>query len=293
MTAFPRQWQDLSWTEFAALPADTVAVLPVAAIEQHGPHLPVSVDATINAGVLARALARLPADLPVLALPMQSVGVSVEHVRFPGTLTGSVETQIALWTEIGESVARAGVRKLLILNSHGGQPQVVDIVCRRLRAQAGMLAVACLWSRLGLPADVVLGDEEKRHGIHGGLVETSIMLALRPDLVRMELARNFRSAWIAQEAALKILVPEGAVGFGWQTQDLSPAGALGDASRATAELGERLLDHAAGQVGGVAGRGAPAGSGPVAVRRGAGLNGRSRRKQGQGAALDPQKAVVR
>ncbi len=248
MSTLPRHWQDLAWTDFDTLPADTVAVLPVAAIEQHGPHLPVSVDATINAGVLARALERLPADLPVLVLPMQSVGVSVEHVRFPGTLTGSVETQIALWTEIGESVARAGIRKLLILNSHGGQPQVVDIVCRRLRAQARMLAVACMWSRLGLPADVVLDDEEKRHGIHGGLVETSIMLALRPDLVRMESARNFRSAWIAQEAALKILVPEGAVGFGWQTQDLSPAGALGDASRATAELGKRLLDHAAGQL---------------------------------------------
>lgn len=245
MTPLPRAWQDLRWTDFRDLPPDAVAVLPVAAVEQHGPHLPVSVDATINAGVLDLALRRTPPELPVLVLPMQSVGVSVEHLRFPGTLTGSVETSIALWTEIGESVARAGVRKLVILNSHGGQPGVVDIVCRRLRDRAAMLAVSCLVSRLGHPADAGLGAEEERHGIHGGLVETSIMLALRPDLVRMDTARNFRSAWIAHEAGCTVLVPEGAVGFGWQTQDLHPAGALGDASRATAGLGERLLDHAA------------------------------------------------
>ena len=241
----PRFWQDLAWTDFAALPPDTVAVLPVAAVEQHGPHLPVSVDAAINAGLVARTLALLPADLPVLVLPMQSIGLSVEHVRFPGTLTHSAETLIAAWTEIGESVARAGVRKLVLFNSHGGQPQIVDIVCRRLRTNARMLAVACKWSRLGRPADVVLSAEEAKHGIHGGLVETSMMLALHPGLVDMARAENFRSAWVAQENAFTTLVPEGAVGFGWETQDLNPAGALGDASQATAAIGHSLLNHAA------------------------------------------------
>jgi creatinine amidohydrolase len=255
MTTFaptwPRYWQDLAWTDFAALPADTVAILPVAAIEQHGPHLPVSVDATINEGVLARTLARLPNSMPVLVLPMQSIGLSIEHVRFPGTLTVPMETLAGVWTEIGRSVARAGVRKLVLLNSHGGQPQVVDLVCRRLRGEAGMLAVACLWSRLGYPADAALGAVEQRHGIHGGLVETSMMLALRPDLVRMDRARDFRSAWMDYEGEFTTLVPEGAVGFGWETQDLNPAGALGDASRATAALGERLLDHAANRLAGL------------------------------------------
>lgn len=246
VTTFPRSWQDLCWTDFRELPPAAVAVLPVAAIEQHGPHLPLAVDAAINAGVLERALRRLPPALPVLALPMQSVGVSVEHARFPGTLTGSVETLVALWTEIGECVARAGVRRLVVLNSHGGQPQAVEIVCRRLRVRAGMLAVSCFLGRLGHPADAGLGAEEERHGIHGGLVETSMMLALRPDLVRMDAARNFRSAWLARERECATLAPEGgAIGFGWETQDLQPAGALGDASRATAALGERLLDHAA------------------------------------------------
>ncbi|MEA2741496.1 MAG: creatinine amidohydrolase, partial [Acetobacteraceae bacterium] len=174
-----KNWQDLTWANFRALPDDAVAVLPVAAVEQHGPHLPVSVDATINAGILARALALLPEGATVLALPMQVVGLSVEHVRFPGTLTLSAETLIAVLTEIGRSVDRAGVRRLVILNTHGGQPQVVDIVCRRLRA-SDMFAVNCMASRLGLPPDIVLSPDEQRHGIHGGLVETSLMLHLRP-----------------------------------------------------------------------------------------------------------------
>lgn len=246
-----RRWQDLAWTDFAALDPDTVAILPVAAIEQHGPHLPLSVDATINEGLLARTLDRLPPHVPVLELPMQAVGLSVEHVRFPGTLTVPMETLAASWTAIGHGVARAGLRRLLVLNSHGGQPQLVDIVCRRLRIEARMLAVACLWSRLGHPVDPALTPAERRHGIHGGLVETSMMLALRPDLVRMDRARDFRSAWAPQEAAFAILAPEGEVGFGWETQDLNPAGALGNASRATAALGGRLLDHAAGRLAGL------------------------------------------
>jgi creatinine amidohydrolase len=242
-----RNWQDLAWTDFRSLPDDTVAILPVAAVEQHGPHLPVSVDATINAGLMVRALALLPEDATVLALPMQSVGLSVEHVRFPGTLTLSAETLIAVLTEIGRSVARAGVRRLVVLNSHGGQPQVVEIVCRRLRADA-MLAVSCMASRLGLPPGVSLSRDEARHGIHGGLVETSMMLHLRPDLVRMQHAADFRSAWLAQEASMSVLSPEGAVGFGWETQDLHQSGALGDASAASAVLGGAILEHQAARL---------------------------------------------
>jgi creatinine amidohydrolase len=238
-----RYWQDLPWPAFRDLPGDTVAVLPIAAIEQHGPHLPVSVDTTINQGILARALALLPADAPVLVLPTQAVGLSVEHIRFPGTLTGSVETLLALWTEIGESVARAGVRRLVLVNSHGGQPQLADMVCRRLRGRARMFAVACLWSRLGIPPG--LDDPE---GIHGGRVETSVMLHLAPDRVDMRRARDFRSAWLDRGTGLSTLVPEGAVGFGWETQDLHPAGALGDASIATAADGARVVEHAASRL---------------------------------------------
>jgi creatinine amidohydrolase len=239
-----RNWQDLTWTEFSALPANTVAILPTAAIEQHGPHLPVATDAEINAGILARTATLLPPELPVLVLPMQAIGLSVEHIRFPGTLTGSPETLLAFWTEIGRSVARAGVRRLLFLNSHGGQPQILDLVCRRLRGESGLFAVACSWGRLGLP-DGLVDAAERRHGIHGGMIETSLMLRLRPDLVRRDKIQNFRSAWLAKQPSFEILEPEGAVGFGWETQDLNADGALGDASRATSEIGEAILANTA------------------------------------------------
>jgi creatinine amidohydrolase len=239
-----RLWQELAWTDFAGLPPDTVAVLPLAAVEQHGPHLPLSTDAEINAGLLARATALLRPGAPVLLLPPQLVGLSPEHLRFPGTITGSPESLLALWGEIGESVARAGVKRLLLFNSHGGQPQLLDLLARRLRSRCGMLAVACTWFRFGLPAGLVDAAEE-RYGIHGGLVETSLMLALRPDLVRMDRATHFRSAWEAREAEFRVLEPEGTTGFGWETQDLNPQGALGNAAAATAATGEAILSHVA------------------------------------------------
>jgi creatinine amidohydrolase len=237
-----QRWQDLSWGDFAALPAETVAVLPLAAVEQHGPHLPLGTDAEINAGMLARAAALLQPGAPLLLLPPQVVGLSVEHLRFPGTLTGEAETLLALWGEIGASVARAGVKRLLLFNSHGGQPQLLDLLARRLRTRHGMLAVACTWFRFGLPPGLVDAVEE-RYGIHGGLVETALMLALRPDLVRMDRALQFRSAW--EGAPFSVLEPEGATGFGWETQDLNATGALGNAAAATAEVGEAILAHVA------------------------------------------------
>jgi len=242
--ANPRYWQDLAWPDFAALPPDSVAVLPIAAIEQHGPHLPVSVDATINAGILARALDLVPAGRVVLALPMQSVGLSLEHGRYPGTLTLSAETLIAVLTEIGRSVRRAGLRRLVFLNSHGGQKQAIDIAARRLRGD-GLFAVNCHWGRLGLPPDVALDPLERRHGFHAGLVETSLMLHLRPDRVRMDQAKDFRSAWIEQEASFPLLTPEGGINFAWESQDLHPSGALGNARAATEALGRAILEHAA------------------------------------------------
>ena len=237
-----QRWQDLAWTDFAALPPETVAVLPLAAIEQHGPHLPLSTDAEINAGMLARAAGLLPAGAPVLLLPPQVVGLSVEHARFAGTLSGEAEALLALWSSIGDAVARAGVKRLLLFNSHGGQPQLLDLLARRLRQRHAMLAVACTWFRFGLPEGLVDANEAK-HGIHGGLVETALMLALRPDLVRMPRAAHFRSAFEA--TPFVELEPEGATGFGWQTEDLNPSGALGNAAAATPAMGEAILAHVA------------------------------------------------
>ncbi len=242
-----RLWDSLTWQDVQALDRDkTVAVLPVAATEQHGPHLPLSVDATINHGVLARSLELLPADLPVLVLPALPVGYSEEHAAFPGTLSIGAATLQQLWTEIGESVHRAGLRKLVIFNSHGGQPQIAQIVARHLRATHGMMVVVASSYGFGEPRAMFSADE-RRHGIHGGANETSLMLHLAPDLVRRDKLANFPSAAAEVEKRHKALRLEGDLntGIGWQTQDLNPLGACGDATAASAEAGRALLEHTA------------------------------------------------
>jgi creatinine amidohydrolase len=239
-----RSWQDLPWTAFPTLPRDTVAVLPVAAIEQHGPHLPVSVDAVIGDGVIAAALRHLPEEAPVLVLPTQAVANSVEHLRFPGTLTTSPETLLALVADIGASVARAGVRRLVLCNSHGGNAPVLEIAARRIRIQSGILAVTTAWARLGRP-EALRDPAEATWGLHAGRDETSLMLALAPDRVRMQHAASFASDWQRVAAAQPALHPQAGASLSWQAQDLNPAGAVGDAATATAELGQALLGHAA------------------------------------------------
>jgi creatinine amidohydrolase len=242
-----RFWRDLPWPAFRDLdPERTVAVLPVAAVEQHGPHLPVGVDAFINEGVMAAAMALMPDS--VLVLPTSQIGKSNEHIAYPGTLTFSAETLIRMWTEIGEGVARAGVRKFVMLNSHGGQPQIMDIVARHLRVRERMFAVAANMSGLNSVRDVFTALEG-RHGIHGGSSETSQMMHLRADLVRDAERANFAPSTIAIERDYIYLRAEGsAVGFGWQTQDLHPSGACGDATDADAERGRRVVESKAAGV---------------------------------------------
>ena len=239
-----RYWWDLTTEEFAGLdPGSTVALLPVCAVEQHGPHLPIRVDAAINAGILARALQLVPKDLQLLVLPAQNVGKSNEHTAFPGTLSINYETLGRLWFDLAASVYRGGCRKVIFFNSHGGQPQLIDIVCRELRVRLNMLAVNCAWFNVTQMSDL-FDPQELQYGIHGGAVETSIMLHLHPDLVKMERACNFVSHAIALEAQCAVLRVEGATGIGWQTQDLNPAGACGDATRADAALGKVLVERA-------------------------------------------------
>jgi creatinine amidohydrolase len=240
-----KYWSDLSWRDFQSLDmSKVIAVLPVAATEQHGPHLPVGVDHYINAGYLDRAVKLTPDDLDVLYLPIQAIGKSNEHIEFPGTLTFSHETIIRAWTEIGDSVARAGVRKLVFINSHGGNVPVIDIVARELRVRHKMLAVHAAWHRLGLP-EGMFSAQERAHGIHGGEVETSLMLAFRPQTVKMDRAENFASSAIQIEQEFKQLRVTQPIGFGWMASDLTSAGVAGDASKATKEKGEACADHAA------------------------------------------------
>jgi creatinine amidohydrolase len=236
-------WTDLTTTEFETLdPGHTIAVLPIAAVEQHGPHLSVATDTAINQGMLDDLARRLPDELSILILPIQAIGKSNEHIRSPGTLTLSAETALRTWIEIGESIARAGLRKLVIVNSHGGNSALLDVVTRELRVKCAMLAVHTSWSRFGKPEGMFTAAEGV-HGIHGGDVETSLMLHFRPDLVRMNKARNFASSAQAMEKEFTYLRPTGMQAFGWIAPDLNPDGAVGNASIATAEKGKATAEH--------------------------------------------------
>lgn len=238
-----RYWQDLTSEDFAALdPETTVAVMPLGAIEQHGPHLPVSTDAVIAEEMAKGALEKLPDEVPALLMPTQAIGKSNEHLAFAGTLTLTAKTLIDVWYEVAEGIRRAGLNKILFVNAHGGQPQVMEIVARELRVKQQILAVSSSWWHMGLPEGLVAADEI-RHGIHGGTVETSIMLHLRPGLVKMDKAENFVSVLPATEAANERLRYVGGVGIGWQAQDLHPLGVAGDASAATPEIGEAVVTH--------------------------------------------------
>jgi creatinine amidohydrolase len=239
-TAF---WQDMRTTDFAGVDAlRTIALLPVAAVEQHGPHLPLSTDAVINEGIVRLMMQRLPADSSVLVLPALTVGDSLEHTAFKGTLSVELQALLGLWLSVGHSVARAGVRKLVILNSHGGQRAHVDQVALRLRVDCGMLVVRAHTFALGMPTGLFDADEME-HGLHGGAVETSLMLHLRPDLVRQDALADFPSTGRTMAARGGVLGLEVAAGLGWMMQDVNPDGACGDATAATAAKGERLLDH--------------------------------------------------
>ena len=250
-----RYWADLSTDHFHALQTaghmcQTIAVLPVAATEQHGPHLPLKVDTCIADGIVAASLAHLAPDSSALFLPTQAVGFSPEHARFAGTLTLKAETLIRLWTDIGESVASCGVKKMVFFNAHGGQANFMDIVARDLRARLGMLVLSVNW--YGLPlrgpqgddAHALFSSQEHRFGIHAGDIETSLMLALDPRHVAMEKAQNFTSSSQQRAANFDILGDGKSAKLAWQIQDYNLAGAVSNAAAATAAKGEKMLQAA-------------------------------------------------
>ncbi|MGY4305412.1 creatinine amidohydrolase [Bradyrhizobium sp. USDA 4369] len=246
----PRDWTELHWPAFGTSTSGTpeaarwIAVLPLAATEQHGPHLPLGTDVYIASAYLARVRTLLSATLPVTILPVQPVGISTEHIDYPGTLTVPTEIALQSWRAIGDSVARAGLRKLVIVTSHGGNSAAMTLVAQDLRAVHRMLVVTTSWSRFGVP-DGLFSADELRHGIHGGAVETSIMLACHPDLVRGDAVADFASSGPDMEKRHRVLSTQRPAPMAWQTQDLHPSGAVGDATRASAEKGDRVLDHGA------------------------------------------------
>jgi creatinine amidohydrolase len=241
-----RWWDRLKATDFPL--AGGLAVLPLAAVEQHGPHLPLGTDALIMDGMLAEVARLCPEGLDLVVLPVQRIGKSDEHQWAPGTLTLTAQTALAAWVEVGLSAARAGCERLLVVNSHGGNLDLMAILARELRIRAGMLAVRCQWTGFGLP-DGLFSPREAAFGIHGGDYETSLMLHFHPGLVDMGAARDFASR--AEDLPIS---PVGPIAWGWIARDLNPAGVVGEAHLATADKGRRVAAHQAAGFLGLAAR---------------------------------------
>lgn len=238
------RWQDLTTEEMRLLAVrDPVVILPLAAIEQHGPHLPLSTDLEIALGLLQAAAAFIEEAQGVLQLPPMMIGTSMEHEDFPGTLSLEPETALAMIAQYGAAVAAAGFRRLLLVNSHGGNTQVMELAALRLRRDHGLLAVNCSYFRLPPPADLALPADEIQHGIHGGAVETAMMLHLAPGAVRMDACTEAVS--MGQELA-RTMTLVGVVApapMAWLSRDLHQSGAVGNALLADAALGRQLVLH--------------------------------------------------
>lgn len=241
----PHRWEERTGTELSTLATrDAVALLPLAAIEQHGPHLPVSTDLVIARGIVRRAMEALAADdLPVVLLPELATGASLEHERFTGTLSLDADTLAEVVVQQGAALARQGFRRLVLFNTHGGNTDVVDRAGLRLRADHGLLVVKAHSFHFPRPSVPQIPEEEWVHGLHGGAVETSMLLHLRPDLVRVDHIDRFSTLGEELERAAQWVRPEGVAAFSWLAEDLNPEGVTGDARLATDQLGAELVGH--------------------------------------------------
>lgn len=238
-------WQDLSRVAIGALDAKrTVVVLPLAAIEQHGPHLPTGTDCFIADGIISEMAAALAQEVEVVVLPTQAVGASLEHGRFPGTLSISPSSLTDAIVAVGGSIRSAGLRKLVLASAHGGNVAAMTSAALECRARHDMLAVTLTFARLGVPAGLLDADEIER-GVHGGLIETALLLHFRPELVDMAKAKDFTSAQSRLTKRFRHLRAYGPVGFGWLAGDLNPEGVVGNAAAATAEIGAAIAVHRA------------------------------------------------
>lgn len=240
-----RYFPYLTWSQIEQMPnkENVVIIQPVGAIEQHGLHLPIAVDSAISLGVLGKALSKLERDLPAYALPCLYYGKSNEHIGFPGTITLSAQTLLAVITEMALSIYRSGFRKLILMNSHGGQPQIMEIAARDLHQEHPDFSVFALFTwRVPHVVGEMLTPQERQYGIHAGDAETSIMLSLLPQQVQMDKAVKEYPQGLPKDSLLDM---EGQLPFAWLTKELTKSGVMGDATVATTEKGDRILESLA------------------------------------------------
>jgi creatinine amidohydrolase len=240
-----RNFAYLTWKQVDALPRDkTLLVLPTAAIEQHGPHLPLATDTLINSILLGSALARLPQETSVYALPAVCYGKSNEHIGFPGTLSVSAATFMAVLRDLGASIAASGFKKVVLFNTHGGNASLVDVMARDLRAEFGLRMFSLFGS--GGAAFTGLGEQERAYGFHAGEVETSFLLSATPELVHTD---KYTVNYIADVKKPELLKPEfAAATFAWLTRDIAPSGVMGDPNPSTEEKGKLWIEEAANKI---------------------------------------------
>lgn len=240
-----RNFAYLSWKQVDALNREqTLLVLPTAAIEQHGHHLPLATDTLLNNFMLGKALALLPAALPVYALPPVCYGKSNEHSGFPGTLSVSATTFMAVLRDLGASIAAAGFKKLALFNTHGGNAALVDVMARDLRAEFGLRTFTLFGS--GGAVFEGLAPQEKAYGFHAGEVETALLLSATPELVHTD---QYTANYIASVDRPELLKPEfSSANFAWLTRDIAESGVMGDPSAATVEKGDKWIAAAAASI---------------------------------------------
>lgn len=236
-------WKNLTGPELARWSRqDPVVLLPIAALEQHGPHLPLATDIIIGTGIVQQARAMLAAGTRLLTMPCLPLGSSLEHSHFPGTVSLSAEQMMSQIRAVGAAIARAGMRRLVVFNSHGGNKAALDSAALQLRAEHGLLVVKANYFRFTPPKNRIAA-EELVHGLHGGALETAMMLHLKPEQVRRDALADFDSLGAVRARAGLDLGPEGEAAFAWLAEDLHPQGVAGNAVAADADTGRHLVEH--------------------------------------------------
>ena len=236
-----RYFPDLTGPQVGQLLSDrSIVVQPLGAIEQHGPHLPLSTDSLVATAVAEATVAEVGDELDVWLLPTLEYTKSNEHAWSPGTVWLSATTLLAVLDDIGRCIATTPVKRLVFLNGHGGNSALLNVANRELRLAHGLMTFL---THPGVPPDQggTSPADELGMGVHGGTDETSIMLHLAPHLVNMDLAERRVPETLAMNHYVRF---GGRVGFGWMSNDFFADGYIGDPTVATAELGKQLFEGA-------------------------------------------------